>query len=70
LAGKIVIDANNYYAPRDGQIPAIDDGDTAASEMLAARLTGTRVVKAFNAIRAAEIIVFNPRVRGSIPPGG
>jgi predicted dinucleotide-binding enzyme len=56
LAGKIVIDANNYFAPRDGQVPAIDNGDTAASEMLAAHLTATRVVKAFNAIMAAHII--------------
>jgi predicted dinucleotide-binding enzyme len=56
LAGKIVIDANNYFAPRDGQVPAIDNGDTAASEMLAAHLTATRVVKAFNAIMATHII--------------
>ncbi|MGW0556759.1 NADPH-dependent F420 reductase [Streptomyces sp. NPDC002926] len=56
LASKIVIDANNYFAPRDGQVPANDNGDTAASEMLAAHLTGTRVVKAFNAIMAAHIV--------------
>ncbi|GAX58179.1 NADPH-dependent F420 reductase [Streptomyces olivochromogenes] len=55
LAGKIVIDANNYFAPRDGQVPAIDNADTAASEILAAHLTA-RVVKAFNAIMAAHII--------------
>ncbi|MFE2431911.1 NADPH-dependent F420 reductase [Streptomyces sp. NPDC059373] len=56
LAGKIVIDANNYFAPRDGQVPAIDNGDTAPSEILAAHLTATRVVKAFNAIMATHII--------------
>ena len=56
LADKIVIDANNYYAPRDGHVAAIDNGDTAASEILAAHLAATRVVKAFNAIMAADIL--------------
>jgi predicted dinucleotide-binding enzyme len=56
LAGKIVIDPNNYYAPRDGHIPAIDNGDTASSEILAEHLPDARVVKAFNAIMAAHII--------------
>jgi hypothetical protein len=50
LADKIVIDANNYYPPRDGHVAAIDNADTAASEILAAHLPGSRVVKAFNAI--------------------
>jgi predicted dinucleotide-binding enzyme len=56
LTGKIVIDANNYYAPRDGRIAAIDNGDTAASETLAAHLSDAHVVKAFNAIMAVHII--------------
>jgi predicted dinucleotide-binding enzyme len=56
LAGKIVIDANNYFAARDGHVPTIDNGDTAASEILAAHLTATHIVKAFNAIMAAHII--------------
>jgi predicted dinucleotide-binding enzyme len=56
LAGKIVIDPNNYYPPRDGHITAIDNGDTASSEILAAHLANTHVVKAFNAIMAAHII--------------
>jgi predicted dinucleotide-binding enzyme len=58
LAGKIVIDPNNYYPPRDGHIPAIDNGDTAASEILAAHLADAHVVKAFNAIMAAHIIEY------------
>jgi predicted dinucleotide-binding enzyme len=56
LTGKIVIDANNYYAPRDGHIATIDNGDTAASEILAAHLSDAHIVKAFNAIMAAHII--------------
>lgn len=51
--GTIVIDTNNYYPGRDGQIAALDDDSTTSSELLTARLGGgARVVKAFNAIYA------------------
>jgi predicted dinucleotide-binding enzyme len=56
LAGKIVIDTGNYYAPRDGHIAELDDGTTTSSEMLASRLTTSKVVKAFNTIIAAQIV--------------
>lgn len=45
LAGKIVIDATNYYEGRDGRI---DFGDLTSSEVVARRLPDARVVKAFN----------------------
>jgi predicted dinucleotide-binding enzyme len=45
LAGKIVVDAMNYYEGRDGQIDF--DGLT-SSELVARGLPGTRVVKVFN----------------------
>ena len=48
FAGKIVIDANNYYPQRDGQIQELDSGDTTSSELLARHLKGARIVKAFN----------------------
>lgn len=48
LGGKIVIDANNYYPARDGQIADLDSGTTTSSELLAKHLHGARVVKAFN----------------------
>jgi predicted dinucleotide-binding enzyme len=48
FAGKIVIDANNYYSERDGHIEELDRGFTTSSELLAAHLSGSRVVKAFN----------------------
>lgn len=48
FAGRIVIDANNYYPGRDGQIAALEDGSTTSSEMLAAHLPEAHVVKAFN----------------------
>jgi predicted dinucleotide-binding enzyme len=50
LNGKIVVDANNYYPPRDGPIPELDDGSVGSSELLARHLPGCSVVKAFNTI--------------------
>ncbi len=50
LQGKIVVDAMNYYPGRDGHYPRLDSGETTSSEMLAAHLPGSRVVKAFNTI--------------------
>ncbi len=50
LAGKVVIDANNYYPQRDGHFAELDSGQTTSSEMLAAHLPGAHVVKAFNTI--------------------
>jgi predicted dinucleotide-binding enzyme len=50
LAGKIVIDTNNYYPQRDGQIPELDDESTTNSELLQRHLPTSRVVKGFNNI--------------------
>jgi predicted dinucleotide-binding enzyme len=55
LVGKVVIDTNNYYPQRDGQIAALDDGSTTSSQLLQDRLVGAHVVKAFNHIAAADI---------------
>ena len=48
--GKIVIDTNNYYPDRDGQIEVLDSDEKTSSELLAEHLTGARIVKAFNTI--------------------
>ena len=48
--GKIVIDSNNYYPERDGQIPGIDSGETTSSELLLRHLPDARIVKGFNTI--------------------
>jgi 8-hydroxy-5-deazaflavin:NADPH oxidoreductase len=50
FAGKIVVDTGNYYPRRDGVFPQLDSGATTSSEMVAAHLTGSRLVKAFNTI--------------------
>jgi hypothetical protein len=55
LAGKVVVDTNNYYPQRDGQIEALDSGATTSSELLADHLRGARVVKAFNHITSADL---------------
>jgi predicted dinucleotide-binding enzyme len=55
MNGKVVVDATNYWAPRDGHIAGIDSGETTSSEMVAERLPGARIVKAFNSIIAADI---------------
>ena len=50
LAGKIVVDAMNYYPDRDGHFAELDTGASSSSEMVAAHLRGARVIKAFNTI--------------------
>jgi predicted dinucleotide-binding enzyme len=55
LAGKIVIDTNNYYPQRDGNIPELDDESTTTAELLQAHLPASKVVKAFNHIYAAQL---------------
>jgi 8-hydroxy-5-deazaflavin:NADPH oxidoreductase len=55
LAGKIVIDTNNYYPQRDGHIPELDNESTTTSELLQAHLPASKVVKAFNHIYAVQL---------------
>jgi len=50
LRGKVVIDTMNYYPQRDGDFAGLDDESTTSSELLAAHLPDSRVVKAFNNI--------------------
>jgi len=55
LAGKIVIDTNNYYPARDGHIPELDNESKTTSELLQSHLPASKVVKAFNHIYAHEL---------------
>jgi predicted dinucleotide-binding enzyme len=48
LAGKVVVDAMNYWPASDGVLSAFEDG--ASSELVAARLPGSPMVKALNHI--------------------
>jgi predicted dinucleotide-binding enzyme len=55
LAGKVVIDTNNYYPQRDGAFPELDAETTTSSELLQQHLPASRVVKAFNQIYYAQL---------------
>ena len=55
LAGKIVIDTNNYSPQRDGQIAELDNESTTTAELLQRHLPTSKVVKAFNHIYAAQL---------------
>ena len=57
LAGKIVIDTNNYYWERDGHVPAIDEGRATVTGLLQEHLPTSRVAKGFNHITAKDITV-------------
>jgi predicted dinucleotide-binding enzyme len=53
LSGKLVIDAMNYWPASDGVVQAFEDGGS--SEIVARRLAGSAVVKAFNHIGYHEL---------------
>jgi len=55
LAGKLVLDANNYYPQRDGRIAALDSNESTTSELLQSHLPTSNVVKVFNNIGAKQI---------------
>ena len=63
LRGKTVIDTNNYYPERDGNIPELDDESTTTAELLQSHLRESHVVKAFNNI-------YFPHLRGLAKPAG
>ena len=54
LAGKVVVDAMNYWPASDGVLTAFENG-ASSSEIVAARLTGSAVVKALNHIGYHEL---------------
>lgn len=55
LAGRIVIDANNYHPARDGTVPQLDEGVATAAELLQQHLVRSTVVKGFNNIYYAHL---------------
>lgn len=54
LAGKIVIDPMNYWAPTDGVLPEFE-GDEASSEVVQRYLPAARLVRSFNHMGYHEI---------------
>jgi len=55
LAGKIVIDTNNYYPQRDGHFDELDSEQSTSAELLQVHLPTSKVVKAFNHITSADL---------------
>jgi 8-hydroxy-5-deazaflavin:NADPH oxidoreductase len=51
--GKIVVDVTNYYRSRDGD--EFDPGAESSSSVVAGKLPGARVVKAFNTIPSRRL---------------
>jgi 8-hydroxy-5-deazaflavin:NADPH oxidoreductase len=56
LAGKVVIDTNNYYFERDGHIDEIDNHEITVSGLLQRHLVDAKVAKGFNHIQSAQIL--------------
>jgi predicted dinucleotide-binding enzyme len=54
--GRVVVDANNYYPQRDGDVPEIADRSVSSSRWTADHLKGARLVKAFNNIQAPHLL--------------
>lgn len=51
LAGKIVLDNNNYMSWRDGNLPEIDAGEATIHELRQRQLPESKLVKAFSHIQ-------------------
>lgn len=63
LAGKVVIDTNNYMAWRDGNFPIVDSGMKTVHELRQEQLPTSMVVKAFTHIQAPRLFLL------AKPPG-
>lgn len=55
LAGKIVLDTNNYMAWRDGRFEAVESGAKTVHELRQEQLPRSKVAKAFTHIQAPRI---------------
>lgn len=55
LAGKLVVDAMNYWAPADGVVPMFQNQELSSSEVVARRLSESTIVKALNQIAYQDL---------------
>lgn len=58
LAGKIVLDTNNYMAARDGNFPSIDSGVKTVHELRQEHLPASKIAVAFTHIQAPTLLRF------------
>ncbi|HUH55816.1 MAG TPA: NAD(P)-binding domain-containing protein [Rhodanobacter sp.] len=57
LAGKIVLDTNNYMSWRDGHYPMLDSGEKTVHELRQQQLPSSKVAQAFTHIQAARLFL-------------
>ncbi|MBB5369975.1 MULTISPECIES: NADPH-dependent F420 reductase [unclassified Janthinobacterium] len=57
LAGKIVLDTNNYMAWRDGHFAVIESGGKTVHELRQEQLPGAKVAQAFTHIQAPRLFL-------------
>jgi predicted dinucleotide-binding enzyme len=55
LAGKVVLDTNNYYPQRDGHIAELDSDSITSAELEQRHLGTARLVKVFNNIYSLHL---------------
>jgi predicted dinucleotide-binding enzyme len=55
LAGKVVLDTDNYYPQRDGQFAVLDEGSLTSAELEQKHLATSHVVKVFNNIYSRHL---------------
>jgi 8-hydroxy-5-deazaflavin:NADPH oxidoreductase len=55
LAGKLVLDTNNYYWQRDGHVAELDAQELTSAGLLARHLGDAHVVKAFNHLTFGDL---------------
>lgn len=58
VAGKVVIDTNNYIRPRDGAFADVDAGRLTVHQLRQQHLPGARVVSGFTHIQAPTLLAF------------
>ncbi len=55
LAGKLVVDAMNYWAPADGAVPMFQGQELSSSEIVQRRLSQSTVIKSLNQIAYQDL---------------
>jgi len=55
LAGKLVVDAMNYWAPADGVVPMFQGQELSSSEIVQRQLSQSTVVKSLNQIAYQDL---------------
>jgi len=55
LAGKLVVDAMNYWAPADGTVPMFQGEELSSSEIVQRRLSQSTVIKSLNQIAYQDL---------------